>query len=98
MSDGLTVPFALVAGLAGTVSTTTLLVTAGIAEIAAGSIAMGLRGFWLQEQIANTINRNILYSRRTDSFSTIYGAINRFNCPHCFRDSYSNCSLHIWFY
>ncbi len=45
MSDGLTVPFALAAGLSGTVSTTTLVVIAGIAEIAAGAIAMGLGGF-----------------------------------------------------
>lgn len=45
MSDGLTVPFALAAGLSGTVSKTTLVVVAGIAEIAAGSIAMGLGGY-----------------------------------------------------
>ena len=45
MSDGLTVPFALAAGLTGSVSTTTLIVTAGMAEIAAGAIAMGLGGY-----------------------------------------------------
>ncbi|MDI3256948.1 MAG: VIT1/CCC1 transporter family protein [Kyrpidia sp.] len=45
MADGLTVPFALAAGLSGTVSATTLVVTAGLAEIAAGSIAMGLGGY-----------------------------------------------------
>jgi VIT1/CCC1 family predicted Fe2+/Mn2+ transporter len=45
MSDGLTVPFALAAGLSGAVSSTTLVVTAGMAEIAAGSIAMGLGGY-----------------------------------------------------
>lgn len=45
MSDGLTVPFALAAGLTGAVSQTHLIVTAGFAEIAAGSIAMGLGGF-----------------------------------------------------
>jgi VIT1/CCC1 family predicted Fe2+/Mn2+ transporter len=45
MSDGLTVPFALAAGLSGTVSQTTLVVVAGLAEIAAGSIAMGLGGY-----------------------------------------------------
>ena len=45
MSDGLTVPFALAAGLSGAVSSTDLVVTAGIAEIAAGSIAMGLGGY-----------------------------------------------------
>jgi vacuolar iron transporter family protein len=45
MSDGLTVPFALAAGLSGAVNTTGIIVTAGLAEIAAGSIAMGLGGF-----------------------------------------------------
>ena len=41
MSDGLTVPFALAAGLSGAVDTTRIIVTAGLAEIAAGSIAIG---------------------------------------------------------
>jgi len=45
MSDGLTVPFALAAGLSGTVSVTSIIVVAGLAEIAAGSIAMGLGGY-----------------------------------------------------
>jgi VIT1/CCC1 family predicted Fe2+/Mn2+ transporter len=45
MSDGLTVPFALAAGLTGAISQTRLIVTAGFAEIAAGSIAMGLGGY-----------------------------------------------------
>jgi VIT1/CCC1 family predicted Fe2+/Mn2+ transporter len=45
MSDGLTVPFALAAGLSGAVSSTQLIVVAGMAEIAAGSIAMGLGGY-----------------------------------------------------
>ncbi len=45
MSDGLTVPFALAAGLSGAVDSASLVVTAGIAEIAAGSIAMGLGGY-----------------------------------------------------
>lgn len=45
MSDGLTVPFALAAGLSGAISSSTIVVTAGIAEIVAGSIAMGLGGF-----------------------------------------------------
>ena len=45
MSDGLTVPFALAAGLSGAVATTAIIVIAGIAEIAAGSIAMGLGGY-----------------------------------------------------
>lgn len=45
MSDGLTVPFALAAGLSGAVASTAIIVTAGIAEVAAGSIAMGLGGY-----------------------------------------------------
>lgn len=45
MSDGLTVPFALAAGLSGAVSNSNIIVIAGIAEICAGSIAMGLGGY-----------------------------------------------------
>src|SRR6058998_2151155 len=45
MSDGLTVPFALAAGISNAVSNNHIVVTAGIAEIIAGSIAMGLGGF-----------------------------------------------------
>jgi VIT1/CCC1 family predicted Fe2+/Mn2+ transporter len=45
MADGLTVPFALAAGLSGAVSNTHLIVVGGMAEIAAGSIAMGLGGY-----------------------------------------------------
>jgi VIT1/CCC1 family predicted Fe2+/Mn2+ transporter len=45
MSDGLTVPFALAAGLSGAVQSTRLIVIGGLAEIAAGSIAMGLGGY-----------------------------------------------------
>ncbi len=45
MSDGLTVPFALAAGLSGVVDNTSLIIVAGLAEIAAGSIAMGLGGY-----------------------------------------------------
>jgi VIT1/CCC1 family predicted Fe2+/Mn2+ transporter len=45
MSDGLTVPFALAAGLTGAIAQSHLIVTAGLAEISAGSIAMGLGGY-----------------------------------------------------
>ena len=45
LSDGLTVPFALAAGLSGALNSTNLIVLAGLAEIAAGSIAMGLGGY-----------------------------------------------------
>jgi VIT1/CCC1 family predicted Fe2+/Mn2+ transporter len=45
MSDGLTVPFALAAGLSGAIDSNAIIVTAGAAEIAAGAIAMGLGGY-----------------------------------------------------
>ena len=45
MADGLTVPFALAAGLSAAVESTSVIVTAGLAEIAAGAIAMGLGGY-----------------------------------------------------
>jgi vacuolar iron transporter family protein len=45
MSDGLTVPFALAAGISGAVAATHIVVTAGLAEIIAGSIAMGMGGY-----------------------------------------------------
>jgi VIT1/CCC1 family predicted Fe2+/Mn2+ transporter len=61
MSDGLTVPFALAAGLSGSVSATNIVVIAGIAEIAAGSIAMGLGGYLAartdREHYANELER-----------------------------------------
>lgn len=45
MSDGLTVPFALAAGVSGAIASTHLVVAAGLAEVAAGSMAMGLGGY-----------------------------------------------------
>ena len=45
MADGLTVPFALAAGISGAVDTNSIVITAGVAEIIAGSIAMGLGGY-----------------------------------------------------
>jgi hypothetical protein len=45
MADGLTVPFALAAGISGAITSTHIVVTAGLPEVAAGSIAMGLGGF-----------------------------------------------------
>jgi vacuolar iron transporter family protein len=51
MADGLTVPFALAAGLSGAISSTEIIVTAGLAEIAAGAIAMGLGGYLAARQL-----------------------------------------------
>lgn len=45
LSDGLTVPFALAAGLTGAIQSNGIIITAGLAEIVAGSIAMGLGGY-----------------------------------------------------
>jgi VIT1/CCC1 family predicted Fe2+/Mn2+ transporter len=45
MSDGLTVPFALAAGMSGAVQSNSIVITAGVAEIVAGCIAMGLGGY-----------------------------------------------------
>jgi VIT1/CCC1 family predicted Fe2+/Mn2+ transporter len=56
MSDGLTMPFALAAGLSGVVDTTRLIVTAGLAEIAAGAIAMGLGGYLAAQSEAEHYN------------------------------------------
>jgi VIT1/CCC1 family predicted Fe2+/Mn2+ transporter len=61
MSDGLTVPFALAAGLSGAVEHNSIVITAGIAEIVAGSIAMGLGGYLAgkteQEHYASELQR-----------------------------------------
>jgi VIT1/CCC1 family predicted Fe2+/Mn2+ transporter len=67
MSDGLTVPFALAAGLSGARVGASVVVLAGLAEIAAGSIAMGLGGFLAartdQEHYQSELEREILESR-----------------------------------
>jgi VIT1/CCC1 family predicted Fe2+/Mn2+ transporter len=61
MSDGLTVPFALAAGLSGAVDSNTIVITAGVAEIVAGCIAMGLGGYLAgkteQEHYENELKR-----------------------------------------
>jgi VIT1/CCC1 family predicted Fe2+/Mn2+ transporter len=56
MADGLTVPFALAAGLSGAIETTSIIVTAGLAEIAAGAIAMGLGGYMAAKSDAEHYN------------------------------------------
>ena len=54
MADGLTVPFALAAGLSGAIDHAGIIVTAGLAEIAAGSIAMGLGGYMAAKATPST--------------------------------------------
>lgn len=46
LSDGITVPFALTAGISGAINNNDIIITAGIAEICAGAISMGLGGYW----------------------------------------------------
>ena len=65
-ADGLTVPFALAAGLSGAVSSTAVIVIAGLAEIAAGSIAMGLGGY-----LAARTDREHYASERAREFREI---------------------------
>jgi len=67
MSDGLTVPFALAAGLTGAIASTGIVVTAGFAEIAAGSIAMGLGGYLA----AKTDSEHYASERRREIRETI---------------------------
>jgi len=64
MSDGLTVPFALAAGLSGAVHSTHVILTAGFAEIAAGSIAMGLGGYLAARTEAQHYDRELAREHR----------------------------------
>ncbi|HEX5415035.1 MAG TPA: VIT1/CCC1 transporter family protein, partial [Chloroflexota bacterium] len=64
MSDGLTVPFALAAGLSGAVQSSFLILVAGIAEMAAGSIAMGLGGYLAANSEADTYRAELARERR----------------------------------
>ena len=64
MSDGLTVPFALAAGLSGAVSNHWLIVIAGAAEMAAGSIAMGLGGFMAARSDADSYQAELRREQR----------------------------------
>ncbi|HEY1468292.1 MAG TPA: VIT1/CCC1 transporter family protein [Candidatus Acidoferrum sp.] len=64
MSDGLTVPFALAAGLSGAVSSAHVVVVAGLAEIAAGSIAMGLGGFLAAKSDAEHYEQELARERK----------------------------------
>jgi VIT1/CCC1 family predicted Fe2+/Mn2+ transporter len=82
MSDGLTVPFALAAGLTGTAAVTTgIIVTAGLAEIAAGSIAMGLGGYlaarsdaehYASEKIREEREVEVVPEREEDEVSDVF--------------------------
>jgi VIT1/CCC1 family predicted Fe2+/Mn2+ transporter len=69
MSDGLTTPFALAAGLAGAASSNVLVVIGGLAEIAAGSISMGLGGYLAAKSLADTYHREL--ARETEETHTM---------------------------
>jgi VIT1/CCC1 family predicted Fe2+/Mn2+ transporter len=64
MSDGLTVPFALAAGLSGAVENSFVVLVAGIAEMAAGSMAMGLGGYLAARSEADTYNAEFVREHR----------------------------------
>ena len=64
MSDGLTVPFALAAGLSGAVASAHVVVVAGLAEIAAGAIAMGLGGFLAAKSDAEHFEQELARERK----------------------------------
>ncbi|GAB4840448.1 Vacuolar iron transporter 1 [Ancistrocladus abbreviatus] len=59
VSDGLTVPFALAAGLSGANATSSIVLTAGIAEVAAGAISMGLGGYLAAKSEADHYKREL---------------------------------------
>jgi VIT1/CCC1 family predicted Fe2+/Mn2+ transporter len=69
MSDGLTTPFALAAGLAGAATSNMLVVVGGLAEIAAGSISMGLGGYLAAKSLADTYHREL--ARETEETHTM---------------------------
>jgi VIT1/CCC1 family predicted Fe2+/Mn2+ transporter len=64
MSDGLTVPFALAAGLSGAVTSSFVVLVAGVAEMAAGSIAMGLGGYLAAKSEADTYRAELVREER----------------------------------
>lgn len=74
MSDGLTVPFALAAGISGAIAETHLVVTAGFAEIAAGLIAMGLGGYLLPE-----VTQSILKPKPNENSSRLSNKLRQKN-------------------
>ncbi len=88
MADGLTVPFALAAGLTGAVSQSGLIITAGLAEVAAGSIAMGLGAFlasrgdaahYLSEQAREQVE---IETRPEDEVKEVLEVFSQFGLKH----------------
>uniref|UniRef100_A0ACD5YFZ5 Uncharacterized protein n=1 Tax=Avena sativa TaxID=4498 RepID=A0ACD5YFZ5_AVESA len=69
VSDGLTVPFALAAGLSGANASSALVLTAGLAEVAAGAISMGLGGYLAAKSDADHYYREL--QREQDEIDTV---------------------------
>ncbi|KAM3257356.1 hypothetical protein ACQJBY_049581 [Aegilops geniculata] len=69
VSDGLTVPFALAAGLSGANASSSLVLTAGLAEVAAGAISMGLGGYLAAKSDADHYYREL--QREQDEIDTV---------------------------
>ncbi|CAL5088443.1 unnamed protein product [Urochloa decumbens] len=69
VSDGLTVPFALAAGLSGANASSALVLTAGLAEVAAGAISMGLGGYLAAKSETDHYNREL--QREQDEIDTV---------------------------
>ena len=95
MSDGLTVPFALAAGLSGAVEATGIIITAGLAEVAAGAIAMGLGGYLaartdagLRERRGSATTRNTESLRHPTSCTSV--------CPRSARASHQPWAPSRW--
>lgn len=81
LSDGITVPFALTAGISGAIDSNTIIITAGLAEICAGSIAMGLGGFLAgkteEEHYYSELNREYMevekmYEKEKDEVREVF--------------------------
>ncbi len=87
LADGLTVPFALAAGLSGAVSSSRLVVVAGLAEVAAGSIAMGLGGYLAARGDAEHYRserrreEHEVVQRARDEEEEIYEIFEQYNVP-----------------
>ena len=87
LADGLTVPFALAAGLSGAISSSRLVVLAGLAEVAAGSIAMGLGGYLAARGDAEHYRSERLREEREvvdrtrDEEEEIYEIFEQYNVP-----------------
>ncbi|KAF8657638.1 hypothetical protein HU200_059788 [Digitaria exilis] len=99
VSDGLTVPFALAAGLSGANASSALVLTAGLAEVAAGAISMGLGGYLAAKSEADHYNREL--QREQDEIDTVpdVGKHRRrsiIRSPQLHHNLTALCCIHIY--